>query len=154
MTANLRHSRELSEESNLCPVHKTLRPQTGNTPSREIPATDRRHACGGLIVLGFLLHLPSYGSIILKLKSSGRKYSSISCASVKTIPSIGYISTNKSAQRSGPFSIATEAVLHCNMAHIVTQNGTYWRAKQAVLQPVLSAFVTKTVDFEYVNYDF
>ena len=105
-------------------------PHTGNAPEVAAPFSD------------FLLLLASHGSIILKLKSSGRKYASISCASVTDTQSAICGSTD------GKCAVL-RAVFSCNGGRFGLQYGAYCNAKRHVLEGKTARIAACFVRFYY-----
>ena len=95
----------------------------------------------------FLLLSASHGSIILKLKSFGRKYSSIPCASVSAVLPVAYISIGKKCA-------IFLAVFSCNGGRFGLRNGTYCNAKRAILESKTARIAACFVRFCYQNRDF
>ena len=104
---------------------------------------DWRYSFGGLLPLSdFLVLLASHGCVILKLKSSGRKYSSIPCASLTTAQSADCGDT------SGKCA-TLRAVFICNGGRFGLRNGTYCNPKRAILESKTARIAARFILFYY-----
>ena len=110
----------------------------------------------------FLLHLPLRGCIILKFKSSGRKYASISCASVTDVKPAACVNTRKKCAmlwgvsscngcrfglRNGAYCNAKRAILESKTAHIGSRFGHFQTLKLRFLRRGLWYLTTQTLPF-------
>ena len=98
-------------------------------------------------VSDFLLLLASHGCVILKLKSSGRKYASISCASVTAAQSA--VCSLRNVKCATLF-----AVFVCNGCRLGVQYGAFCSAKRHVLKSKTGRFAVCFVWFYYQSHDF